>query len=330
MPISALTAAAEGGDADSQFALAKIYQAGSDGVAANVPQALNWYFKAASQGHVLAQLHLGLLLLDGVTRVGGKRNPKQAFAWLSKAAQAGNAAAQYRLGMMLLDGDGTEKNARAGIDWLDRATLGGNADAQFALGYRLVTGQDVAQDAGRGHQCLLEASKQDHGDAMYHLGMLLEHGAGFDAPNVPLAARLYTRAVAKHSHLAAAHDLAILYAKGSGVERDMALAKELLEYAISAGDDKSMYDLGLLLMQKSQHQDLPAAVMWATLAVKHNPASAGARLLEALAKIAAPEQIDEGRRRAAAWQRTPKGITIVTLDGGGNQFANLSFSSTDA
>ncbi len=330
MPISALTAAAQGGDADSQFALGKIYQAGSDGVTASLPQAMSWYFKAACQNHVAAQLHLGLLLLDHVEKAGGRRNPKQAFAWLTKAAQAGNATAQYRLAMLLLDGDGVDKNARAGIEQLEYAALADHADAQFALGYRLIMGQDIGQDVGRGHQCLLAAVQQDHGDAMYHLGKLLEHGAGFDAPDVPLAARMYTRAVAKHSHLAAAHDLAILYATGRGVERDMPLAKELLEYAISAGDDKSMYDLGLLLMQPGPLQDLAAAVMWATLAVKHNPASAGARLLESLGKMATPGQIADGEQRADAWRREPKGITLVTFGDAANEFAGLSFTRSDA
>jgi hypothetical protein len=325
--LAALTEKAALGDAEAQFALAQALQAGSDGAAPNLPQAINWYFKAASRDHVAAQLNLGLLLLDDVAKAGVKRNPKQAFAWLTKAANAGNAAAQHRLGLMLLAGDGTEKNARAGIDWLERAALENNADAQFALGYRLVTGQDVEKDTARGHQCLLMATQQDHGDAMYHLGLLLEHGAGFDAPNVPLAARMYTRAVAKHGHRVAAHDLAILHATGRGVERDMELAEELLEYSISAGEDKSMYDLGLLLTHDGPQQDLPAAVMWATLAVKHNPASAGTRLLQALAKIATPAQIAEGRQRADAWRRTPKGLTILTVGGDANEFANLSFAS---
>ncbi|MCE9638616.1 MAG: sel1 repeat family protein [Betaproteobacteria bacterium] len=323
--LAALTAQAESGDAEAQFALAKIYQTGVGGVAANLPKAINWYFKAASQDHVAAQFNLGVLLLDDVTKAGAKRNPKQAFAWLTKAANAGNAVAQYRLGMMLLAGDGIDKDARAGIAWLERAALGNNADAQFALGYRLVTGQDVAQDTGRGHQCLLMAAKQDHGDALYHLGLLLEHGAGFDAPSVGLAARMYPRAVAKHGHRVAAHDLAILHAKGSGVERDMELAKELLEYSISLGEDRSMYDLGLVLMQNGPQQDLPAAVMWATLAVRQNPASAGAKLLQVLAGIATPEQIAEGEQRAGVWQRQPKGITIMTVGGGENEFQNLSF-----
>lgn len=323
--LSALTAKAEAGDADAQFALAKIHQAGADGVAASLPKAINWYFKAASQDHVAAQLSLGLLLLDDVTKAGAKRNPTQAFEWLTKAANAGNAAAQHRLGLMLLEGDGVEKNAPAGIARLESAALNNNADAQFALGYRLVTGQDVEQDTGRGHQCLLMAAKQDHGDALYHLGLLLEHGAGFDAPNVGLAARMYTRAVARHGHPVAAHDLAILHAKGSGVERDMQLARELLEYSISLGEDRSMYDLGLLLMQTGPQQDLPAAVMWATLAVKQNPQSAGTRLLQALDKIVTIEQMAAGERDARAWQRQPKGISVITVGGGGNEFQDLSF-----
>ena len=214
----------------------------------------------------------------------------------------------------------------ADLSALTAQAEGGDVKAQFALGYRLVTGQNVEKDTVRGHQYLLMATKQDHGDAMYHLGLLLEHGVGFDAPNVPLAARMYTRAVVKHRHRIAAHDLAILHAKGSGVERDMQLAQELLEYSISAGEDKSMYDLGLVLMQNGPQQDLAAAVMWATLAVKHNPASAGARLLQALAKLATPAQMSEGEKRASVWQRQPEGLNVLTMGDAANEFADIKFT----
>lgn len=94
--LAALTEKAERGDADAQFALGRSLHAGAPGVAPSLPKAINWYFKAASQNHIGAQLCLGLLLLDDVEKAGGKRNPKQALQWLGKAAQAGNSDAQYR------------------------------------------------------------------------------------------------------------------------------------------------------------------------------------------------------------------------------------------
>lgn len=314
------------GDAHAQFALAEALRTGAHGVSVSVPQAMGWYFKAASQDMTEAQWRLGVMLLDDVTRAGGKRSPQQAFQWLSRAATGGNVEAQCRAGLMLLDGDGVTKDAAAGIALLERAALENHAGAQFALGYRLCRGEDVGQDLARGMQCLLAATKQDHANAMFHLALILENGVGCDAPMPELAARMYTRALLRLNHYPAANYLGILYAKGSGVERDPQMAKELFEFAIGAGEDEPMYSLGLLLTRERSVQEFAAAAMWATLAAERNPGGNGNKLLKALEDMAGAAVVAEGRARAAAWQRTPRGLTVVSRGPDENEFGGLSFS----
>lgn len=310
-------ASAELGDATAQFLLARVHEGAAKGIEPNLPKAISWYFKAASQGHVGAQLNLGLLLLDGMEKAGAKRNPAQAFSWLSKAANAGSAAAQHRLGAMLLEGDGTNKDASLGIAWLERAATARNADAQFALGYRLGTGQDVAPDIVRAIDLLLQATRQDHAKAMSTLAMLVRDGTGFSEPDERVAARLYNRAVAKHTDYDAANQLGILYARGRGVERDLPRAQTLFEYAISGGNDLAMYNLALLILNRDQQAELPTVAMWAHLAHKHCPDGAGIdKLLQVLGNIATPEQNAEGARRAGEWKRLSTGISVVTVSGG--------------
>ena len=59
-----LRAKAEKGDTESQFSLARRYADGV-GIPKNVPEAVNWYRKAAERGHELAQISLGILFDKG-------------------------------------------------------------------------------------------------------------------------------------------------------------------------------------------------------------------------------------------------------------------------
>ena len=314
------------GDARAQFALAEALRTGAEGLAINVPQALGWYFKAASQELVAAQLRLGIMLLEDVAKAGGKRNPQQAYQWLAKAAATGNTEAQCRSGLMLIAGDGVEKDAPAGIALLERAALENHAGAQFAIGYRLCKSEDVGQNLVRGMQYLLAATKLDHADAMFHLGMILERGIGCDAPMPEIAARMYWRALLRLNHYPAANYLGIMYARGTGIERDPQMAKELFEFAIGAGEDEPMFSLGMLLMREREVQDFAAAAMWATLAAERNPAGNGHKLLKALEEMAGPEVVAAGRARAAVWRRVPCGLTVVSRGPDVNEFAGLSLA----
>ena len=46
--------------------------------------------------------------------------------------------------------------------------------------------------------------------------------------------------------------------------------------------------------------------------------------------IRIPRETILGEQRAGVWQRTPKGITVMTVGGGDNEFADLSFTRTNA
>src|SRR5512134_1149685 len=91
--IGELLVAAEGGDADSQYALAARYRA-ADGVAQSLGESLKWYRKAAEALHPLAMNDLGSMLLDGV---GCDPDREEAFKWFERAAKAGNEVAAYNL-----------------------------------------------------------------------------------------------------------------------------------------------------------------------------------------------------------------------------------------
>ncbi|WP_215396381.1 tetratricopeptide repeat protein [Rheinheimera oceanensis] len=73
-----LTQQAQSGRTDAKFALAKIYDTGVV-IAANLPQAFNWYLSAAKDGHVKAAQLVSYFYCRGIAV---PRNPEQANAWV--------------------------------------------------------------------------------------------------------------------------------------------------------------------------------------------------------------------------------------------------------
>lgn len=94
--------AAERGEADAQFNLARAYGSEVDGgyktaraAPANDAEALKWYQRSAEQGHIQAQVKLAGLYANGGQKV--PRDQVQAYKWLSLAAASGEVSAEKLL-----------------------------------------------------------------------------------------------------------------------------------------------------------------------------------------------------------------------------------------
>jgi TPR repeat protein len=101
------------GDANCQTSLGMYYQAGDrikGGVAADPPQAIQWYRMAAEQNHQEAIQHLGMMYLRGD---GIQANADSAARWFRKGAVLGNPECQWSLGMCYLHGQGAAKDTVA-------------------------------------------------------------------------------------------------------------------------------------------------------------------------------------------------------------------------
>ena len=129
------TSRAEGGDAQAQFSLG--LQFANDGKAQDYTQAAQWYLKAASQDHALAQFNLGVMYTRGQ---GVRRDDQQALVWISKAAHLGDPGAQYNLGMRqhrLSLAKAVENAGEARIEaykWLRLAAAQGYGDSEASCG----------------------------------------------------------------------------------------------------------------------------------------------------------------------------------------------------
>jgi len=78
--------------ANGQFDLGRRHDEGNS---PDLQQALEWYRKAAEQGHAAAQFNLGMMYAQGR---GVPRDDAEALNWIRQAAEGGDAGAQHNLG----------------------------------------------------------------------------------------------------------------------------------------------------------------------------------------------------------------------------------------
>lgn len=116
---------AQAGDPDAQFNMGQASKLGR-GVKADMAVALDWYRKAAAQGHVRAEDNLGLLMFQQGERA-------SALPYLQRSATRGEPRAQYIVGTALFNGDLAPKNWPRAYALMSRASAAGLAQATASL-----------------------------------------------------------------------------------------------------------------------------------------------------------------------------------------------------
>ena len=113
--------AAEQGDANAQYNMALLFQAGKS-VPKDPEMAEMWYIRAAVQGDVRAQYNLARMYYDGQ---GLPQNFGAALRWFTKAAEYGHSHAQHSLGLMYFKGQGVPADENTANKWWKRASRQG-------------------------------------------------------------------------------------------------------------------------------------------------------------------------------------------------------------
>ncbi|NML10852.1 tetratricopeptide repeat protein [Sphingobium sp. AR-3-1] len=116
---------AQSGDPDAQFNLAQAYKLGR-GVQPDLNTAIDWYRKAAVQGHLRAEDNLGLLLFQHGDRT-------DAMPYLQRASMRGEPRAQYIVGTALFNGDTLAKDWVRAYALMTRASASGLPQASTSL-----------------------------------------------------------------------------------------------------------------------------------------------------------------------------------------------------
>ena len=148
-----------GGDLDKGFAA---YESG------DYATALSEFRPLAEQGHVVAQLNLGLMYeggLEGIA-IGVPHDDKTAVKWYTLAAEQGHELAQFRLGVSYSLGKGVLQHDKTALEWYTLAAEQGHVEAQYNLGLNYSRGKGVPQDYVYAHMWLnIAASQGDEGAA---------------------------------------------------------------------------------------------------------------------------------------------------------------------
>lgn len=213
---AALQAAADAGDAQSQFLLGKAYWHGN-GVEKNQVKAVEYYTRAAEQNHADALAGLGAAhtLGQGVE----KKDEALAADYFRKAAELGSAAGQMNLGIILIAGRNVDKNTAEGLSWVTKAAEKDLVKAQSYLAGLYATGDSgVTRDYDLAVKWVRKAVERDDPAALNLYGVLLRDGLGVERD--PAAALPYFQKAADQGILKAYVNLGFAYFRGQGVEVD--------------------------------------------------------------------------------------------------------------
>ena len=90
-----------------------------------------------------------------------KKNQATAIEWYHRAANQGHSQAQYNLGVVFAFGKGVPKNNATAVEWYRRAAENGSAQAQTNLGVMYEQGKGVAKDEVRSRSFVSSFVRQD-------------------------------------------------------------------------------------------------------------------------------------------------------------------------
>jgi TPR repeat protein len=203
--------AAEGGDADAQWRLARRYELG-----------------------------------DGVTE-----DYKKSTEWCRRAAEAGHAYAQFKLGTWYLSGDGVPFSETKAAEWYAKAAESGQADAQHELTKMYEIGYGVPKDWAKAAECYRKAEElycrhAELGDAEAKCWLAREYEYGDRVPQDKVKTLEWFKKAAKAGSIGAQCWMGRAHLFGTVRPMDMAVAAKWLQKAADQGDGMAMYGLGIM------------------------------------------------------------------------------------
>jgi TPR repeat protein len=137
--LAAVRARASAGHVVAQFTLGSVlYYGGTD-----LPQAVDWFRKAADQRYAPAEFQIGQLYDFGF---GLAQDDAEALAWYRRAAMDGSAPAQRAIGDFYRTGRLVTADAVEAVRWYQRGAQADDIRAQFQLGQMYLNGDGVPHD----------------------------------------------------------------------------------------------------------------------------------------------------------------------------------------
>lgn len=229
--------AANLGYSDAQYMLGMIYETiGHDN--ADKEKAEHFYELAAKQDHPYALYALGVNALE-------KENFRDAIFHLEKAANQNYALAAFTLGMYYHEHE--TKYPTKAFEWFMVAAKQQHIEAAYYVGLYYQNGKGVPQNIEQAIIWYEKAAIKHDKNALYHLAMILIRQEEKDFVTI----RQLLERAAKENHPNAQYNLAVMYQKGDGVERDLHKALFWYEKAAQGNLAIAQYNLGMLYFEGS-------------------------------------------------------------------------------
>ena len=233
---------ADQGDADAQYEIGEHYSPNDDELA------VEWYRKAAEQGHVNAQYVLSWQMLN--ERDYTKAEKEESEKWERMAAEGGHPEAQYSIGCSFFSGPfldniyrrqalADEDNAEANVDnieavkWFIKSAKQGDICAQNALGNAYFYGTGVPQDYSLAFEWFRKSN------SLFCLGEMYYYGYGVEKDEAE-AVRCYRNDCSVSESERRLEEIGWncnLWKKALGISKDDERKAELL-YAKLIGDSE--------------------------------------------------------------------------------------------
>lgn len=190
-----------------------------------------------------ASYELGVMQLKGI---GGKKDLKKGVKNVLSAAEKGLAMAQCEIAIIYHDGKGVKVDTVQSVKFMQRAADQGLAKAQHTLGvWHLDGNKGVSYNHKEALRLCTLAAQQGNSFAHDCLGMI-KSTSKYDALNLK-DARKHFKTAKELGNLDSQCSLACMYAHGSGGEKDLKLAHELLKNGAEQNHACSQYHLALLI-----------------------------------------------------------------------------------
>ncbi len=224
------------------------------GAPADPARAVRLYRLAAERGDEVGQFSLAVCCEQGI---GTAVDTVEAARRYEQAARVGYAPAQNNLGGCYEHGLGVVQNHAEAVEWYARAASAGQADALCRLGLCYELGRGVRPDPLRARHLYEQAARLGHPYALYCLGLCCEAGAaeGAESASASNGAPRYREAVrlweasAEGGVPEAAYALALAYAYGRGVRRDIDCAVRYFRMAAEGGHLQASYCMGIAYLE---------------------------------------------------------------------------------
>lgn len=228
------------GNVGAQCNLGSFYAQGL-GTPKNISAAIEWWKKAAEQGHAISMYYIATSYLDGNNGI--PVDKATALYWLTKSSDYGNTEAKLTLVDFYLKGDGITKDISKAVLLLKQIIESTNCQKETKINAvlqlaALYQDEESVRDYTKSHELWLQAAKAGDVLGMYMTGMDFIQGRGVEK-NVEQSLK-WIQLGADMGHPECQFQLHLYYKLGIGVEKDETKAKDLFNRAYKGGSIRAL------------------------------------------------------------------------------------------